>query len=251
MANVVVFANQKGGVGKTTTVVNVGAYIAESKKRVLLVDFDPQANLSSNVGADKTKPGIYEAITGATDIDHAIQETSVRNLDVIPSSINLAGANIELIEAKDREHFLKKTIAKVDSRYDYIFIDCPPSLGILTLNGLTAARRVVVPLQCEYFALEGLSLLLKTIQRVQKGPNPNLRIGGIVFTMFDSRTRLANEVVQEVSNHFKDKVFKTIIPRNIRLSEAPSHSVPINQYNATCLGAMSYKELAYEVVQRV
>lgn len=251
MAKSIVFANQKGGVGKTTTVVNLGAYIAESGKKVLLIDFDPQGNLSSNVGADQNKHGIYEAITGGRKLADVIQPTTVKNMFVAASNIHLAGANIELIESDEREFFLKKTIAQVDGSYDYVFIDCPPSLGILTLNGLTAARKVIVPLQCEYFALEGLSLLLKTIQRVQKGPNPHLGLGGIVFTMFDSRTKLANEVVQEVTGYFKDKVFKTIIPRNIRLSEAPSHSVPISQYNGTCLGALSYKELANEVMQRV
>lgn len=250
-SKVVVFANQKGGVGKTTSAVNIGAYIAEAGKKVLLIDFDPQGNMSSSVGSDKSKAGIYEVITGKNKLSDVIQETTVRNLYIVSSDINLAGANIELIDSKDREFFLKKVIDPEKENWDYIFIDCPPSLGILTLNGLTAAQQVIIPMQCEYFALEGLTLLLKTIQQVQKTLNNGLTLGGIIFTMYDSRTRLANEVVQEVTSYFKDKVFRTVIPRNVRLSEAPSHSVPINQYNTTCLGAKSYEKLAQEVLRRV
>ncbi len=250
-SKVVVFANQKGGVGKTTSAVNIGAYIAEAGKKVLLIDFDPQGNMSSSVGSDKSKAGIYEVITGKNKLSDVIQETTVRNLYIVSSDINLAGANIELIDSKDREFFLKKVIDPEKENWDYIFIDCPPSLGILTLNGLTAAQQVIIPMQCEYFALEGLTLLLKTIQQVQKTLNNGLTLGGIIFTMYDSRTRLANEVVQEVTSYFKDKVFRTVIPRNVRLSEAPSHSVPINQYNTICLGAKSYEKLAQEVLRRV
>ena len=251
MGKVIVFANQKGGVGKTTTTANLGAYLAELGKKVLLVDFDPQGNLSSSVGARVEDESIYDVVTKGTPIARVIRETTVKNLFVVPANIDLTGATVELIEEENRDYFLKNVLNKIRDDWDFILIDCPPTLGVLTVNGLTAADHVLVPLQCEYFALEGLTLLLQTIQRVQKGLNPSLSIIGIVFTMYDSRTKLANEVVQEVTNYFKDKVFRTIIPRNIRLSEAPSHGVPINQYNATCAGAMSYKELAEEVVARV
>ena len=251
MAKSIVFANQKGGVGKTTSAANLGAYLAELGKKVLVIDFDPQGNLSSSLGIDGKAKGIYEVISNGLGASEVIQTTSLEDLYVIPSNINLTGANVELVDQEGREYYLKRAIEPVKKDWDYILIDCPPSLGILTLNGLTAADHVIIPLQCEYFALEGLSLLLQTIKRVQKSVNPELTIGGILFTMFDSRTRLANEVVQEVTGYFKDKVFKTIIPRNVRLSEAPSHSIPINQYDNDCLGARSYKKLAKGVVERV
>ncbi len=251
MAKSIVFANQKGGVGKTTTAVNLGAYLAESGKRVLLVDFDPQSNTTSSVGADRNLPGIYEVLTEKAQITDAIQACSVPGLSVIPSSINLTGATVELVDQENREYYLKKALEKVQDRFDYIFIDSPPSLGILTLNGLVAAGFVIIPLQCEYFALEGLSLLLQTINQVQKGLNPQLKIGGILFTMYDIRTRLAHEVVQEVTGYFKEKVFHTIIPRNVRLSEAPSFAKPISQYDRECIGAKSYEKLAEEVLLNV
>lgn len=251
MAKSIVFANQKGGVGKTTSATNLGAYLAELGKKVLVIDFDPQGNLSSSLGIDGNSKGIYEVISTDLASAEVIQPTSLENLFVIPSNINLTGANVELVDQEEREFYLKRAIEPVKSDWDYILIDCPPSLGILTLNGLAAADHVIIPLQCEYFALEGLSLLLQTIKRVQKAVNPELTIGGILFTMFDSRTRLANEVIQEVTSYFRDKVFKTIIPRNVRLSEAPSHSIPINQYDDDCLGARSYRKLAEEVVERV
>jgi len=251
MAKTVVFANQKGGVGKTTTAVNLGAYLAEAGKRVLLVDFDPQSNTTSSVGAKKNLPGIYEVMTGKTECLSAIQSCTVAGLSIIPSNINLTGATVELVDEDNREFFLKKTIEKIKDRFDYVFIDSPPSLGILTLNGLVAADFVIIPLQCEYFALEGLSLLLKTINQVQKNLNPQLKIGGILFTMYDIRTRLAHEIVQEVTGYFKEKVFRTIIPRNVRLSEAPSFAKPINQYDPECIGAKSYQKLAEEVLLSV
>jgi chromosome partitioning protein len=251
MTKTIVFANQKGGVGKTTSAANLGAYIAELGKKVLLIDFDPQGNLSSSFGFKDTKPGIYEVLSGRSNIADSIIPTAVENLSIITSSIDLTGANVELVDQKDREHYLKEAINGEAHRFDYIFIDCPPSLGILTINGLVAADLVFIPLQCEYFALEGLSLLLQTIKKVQSGLNSDLEIGGILFTMYDSRTRLAQEVVQEVVGYFGKKVFKTIIPRNIKLSEAPSHSVPISKYDPKCMGAESYRKLAEEVIQRV
>ena len=251
MGRIIVFANQKGGVGKTTSCVNIAAYMADSGKRVLLIDFDPQANLSSSLGKDGKVPGIYEVISGAVRLPQAIQSTVQENLSIVPSNINLTGANVELVDLDDREFYLRNSLSQNVGMFDYVLIDCPPSLGILTVNGLAAAEWVIIPLQCEYFALEGLSLLLKTIQMVQRGINSGLKIAGIFFTMYDSRTRLAREVVEEVTGYFKDRVFRTIVPRNVRLSEAPSHSIPINRYDPECIGAMSYKRLADEVMKRV
>jgi chromosome partitioning protein len=251
MGKIVVFANQKGGVGKTTTAVNLGAYLAEAGKRVLLVDFDPQANSSSSLGMDGRGRGIYELLIQKNRPEDVIQETKIPGLSIIASSIHLTGATVELINTPGREYLLKRAIEKISGAYDYLFIDCPPSLGLLTVNGLVAADSVIIPLQCEYFAMEGLSKLLKTIQRVQQKLNPTLKIGGILFTMFDSRTRLANEVVKEVSGYFKEKVFTTIIPRNVRLSEAPSFAKPISQYDPECIGARSYRRLAQEVLEHV
>lgn len=250
MGRIFVFVNQKGGVGKTTSAINIGAYLAEIGQKVLLVDFDSQANLTSGIGADGTKPGIYEFISGKNTASEVIQETSVRNLFVIPASIDLSGAAVELVELEDRDFYLKRALDGIRDQYDFILIDCPPSLGILTLNGMVAADGVLIPLQCEYYALEGLSLLLQTIKRIQKGLNPHLEIGGIFFTMYDQRTKLAQDIVRQVTAYFKDRVFKTIIPRNVRLSEAPSHGIPISQYDALCVGARSYKSLAEEVLHR-
>ncbi|MFP4330169.1 MAG: ParA family protein [Spirochaetaceae bacterium] len=250
MGHTIVLANQKGGVGKTTTASNLGAALAERGKKVLLVDFDAQANLSSSVGADRKAKGIYELLSGGIEPEEVIQETTVGNLSIIPSGPDLTGANIELVTQERREFFLKEALENLSDRYDYIFVDCPPSLGILTLNGLVAADSVIIPLQTEYFALEGLTQLLQSIKRVQQQYNRDLDIYGILFTMYDSRTRLANDVVQEVIGYFGKRVFRTIIPRNIRLSEAPSHGIPVTQYDPTCVGARSYLKLAEEVIDR-
>jgi chromosome partitioning protein len=251
MGKIVVFANQKGGVGKTTTAVNLGAYLAEASKKVLLIDFDPQANSSSSLGINGRDRGIYEILIKKKHPRDVIQETKIQRLSIIASSIHLTGATVELINVPGREYLLKKVIESIQRDFDYLLIDCPPSLGLLTVNGLVAADTVIIPLQCEYFAMEGLSKLLRTIHRIQQKLNPALKIGGILFTMFDSRTRLANEVVKEVSGYFKEKVFTTIIPRNVRLSEAPSFAKPISQYDPECIGARSYRRLAQEVLEHV
>ena len=250
MGKVFVFVNQKGGVGKTTSCVNIGAYIAMAGKKVLLVDFDSQGNMSSGTGVSKDKPTVYELISGQISASECIKNSCVDGLDIISASIDLSGAAIELVEQENREFFLKNALNPLRSVYDYIFIDCPPSLGLLTLNGLAAADCVLVPMQCEYFALEGITLLLQAVKKVQKSINPNLVIGGIFFTMYDSRTRLAQDVVMQVKSYFKDAVFNTIIPRNVRLSEAPSRGMPICKYDPNCTGAKSYKLLADEVMKR-
>ena len=250
MGKVFVFVNQKGGVGKTTSAINIGAYIARAGKKVLLVDFDSQGNMSSGVGASKKKPTIYELMAEQATAEETIKKTKVENLDVISASIDLSGAAIELVDQDNREFYLKNALAPVRDKYDFILIDCPPSLGILTLNGLAAADAVLVPMQCEYFALEGITLLVQTVKRVQSTINKDLTIGGIFFTMYDSRTRLAKDVVLQVKSYFKDVVFNTIIPRTVRLSEAPSHGEPICLYDPTCSGAKSYEKLAEEVISR-
>jgi chromosome partitioning protein len=250
MGKTYVFVNQKGGVGKTTSAIDMGAYLAEAGKSVLLVDFDSQANLTSGVGVGSSKPGVYELISGTAPIDQVIRETAVPGLSVIPANLDLSGAAVELIEQENRDFFLKKALEPAKNRFDFILIDCPPSLGVLTLNGLAAADAVLIPMQCEYFAMEGLSLLLQTIKRIQKNLNPPLLIEGIFFTMYDQRTRLAQEVVKQVSAYFKDTVFTTIIPRNVRLSEAPSHGMPISQYDPQSSGAKAYKSLTDEVLRR-
>lgn len=250
MAKVYVFVNQKGGVGKTTSVINIGAYMAAAGKKVLLVDFDSQGNMSSGVGISKEKPTIYELMAGLSTYEKTVRRTEVINLDAVAASIDLSGAAIELVDQAEREFFLKKALEPLLPKYDYILIDCPPSLGLLTLNGLAAAHSVLIPMQCEYFALEGISLLLQTVKKVQKSVNPALQIGGIFFTMYDSRTRLANDVVTQVKAYFKDSVVATIIPRNVRLSEAPSHGKPICLYDPLCVGARSYEKLAQEVMER-
>jgi chromosome partitioning protein len=250
MARTIVFVNQKGGVGKTTSAINIGAYLALAGKRTLLVDFDSQANLTSGVGGSPGALGIYRVIAGEAEMARIIVPTKVEWLDLAPSSIDLSGATVELVDKADRNEYLKRALQPVAKEYDYILIDCPPSLGILTLNGLVAADEVLIPLQCEYFALEGLSLILQTVSLVQKGMNTSLKVGGIFFTMYDSRTKLAQEVVQQVSGYFKERVFRTIIPRNVRLSEAPSHGLPVCLYDPTCIGAKSYEALSREILAR-
>ncbi len=250
MGKIIVFVNQKGGVGKTTSAINIGAYIARAGKKVLLVDFDSQGNMSSGVGVQKEKPTIYELLAEQCTAEQAVKKTAVENLYAISADTDLSGAAIELVDQENREFFLKNALEPLKNQYDFILIDCPPSLGILTLNGLAAADSVIVPMQCEYFALEGITLLLQTVKKVQKSINPHLVIGGIFFTMYDSRTRLAQDVVRQVQAYFKDVVFNTIIPRNVRLSEAPSHGEPICLYDPECAGAKSYEKLAQEVIRR-
>jgi len=237
-------------VGKTTSAINIGAYLAAEGKKTLLVDFDSQANLSGGMGIKPLKPGVYELISEAAGIDQVVRLSSVDKLHVIPASIDLSGAAVELIEQEDRDFFLKNAIAPLKDVYDYILIDCPPSLGVLTLNGMVAADAVIIPMQCEYFAMEGLKQLLHTTKLIQKNLNTSLVIGGIFFTMYDPRTRLANDVIKHVSSIYKETVFNTIIPRNIRLSEAPSYGMPISLYDSQCPGARAYNALAQELLHR-
>jgi len=255
MGKVIVFANQKGGVGKTTTTVSIGAYLAEEGFNTLLIDFDPQGNLTSSLGANSKLNGIYEVIMGKIKAVDAIQKTTNSNLSILTSNINLSGASVELVTVENREYFLKNAIDQLKDQYDYILIDCPPSLGIITLNGFAAADKVIVPLQCEFFALEGFfKMLFETIKRIQKTINPKLLIGGIVFTMYDSRTRLCNDVISKVKSVFSkhpELIFDTVIPRNVRLSEAPSHGKTINIYAPNSTGALSYKKLTQEVIKNV
>jgi len=250
MAKIVAITNQKGGVGKTTTTVNLGAGLALLGKRVLLVDIDPQGNTTSGVGVNKADVAncIYDVIINDVHPQEAIIQTNVENLHIIPATIQLAGAEIELVPTISREVRLKKALQLVSHQYDYILIDCPPSLGILTINSLTAAQSVIIPIQCEYYALEGLSQLLNTVRLVQKHLNTSLQIEGVLLTMLDARTNLGLQVIEEVKKYFQQKVYQTIIPRNIRLSEAPSHGQSIMTYDAKSKGAEVYLELAKEVI---
>ena len=250
MARTIIVANQKGGVGKTTTVVNLAAYLAEAGRKILVIDLDSQGNSCSGLGVKKEgrDKGVYEALIGLAEGRDIVVPTEVKNLFVMPSNINLSGAQVDLLEMEEREFRLKKVIEGLKSQFDFIFIDSPPSLGILTINGLTAADSAIIPIQCEYFALEGLSQLLKTINLVKSKLNPSLRIEGVVLTMYDTRTNLSKQVVEEVIAYFKNKVYKTIIPRNVKLAEAPSFGKPINLYDPTSVGAMSYYNLSKEIL---
>ncbi len=252
MARVIAVANQKGGVGKTTTAVNLGASVAASGKRVLLLDFDPQGNASSAVGYPRRKVelSIYDALVGEVELRDTIRPTEITTLWVAPATTELVGAELELIGAEDRQAFLSRLIDSVASEYDYVIIDCPPSLGMLTLNALVAAQGVIVPMQAEYFALEGLSALMSTIERVRETYNPGLALEGVLFCMYDPRTNLSGQVREEVETHLPNKVFRTAIPRNVRLSESPSHGKPVLLYDFRCAGSKSYMELAREFVDR-
>ena len=249
---IVCFANQKGGVGKTTTAINLSACLAEAKKKILTIDLDPQGNTTSGLGIDKneTDNTVYELMLGECTVKECIKKTQIEELYLIASDVNLAGAEIELLGINDKEYILKNAVDYVKDDYDFIIIDCPPSLNMLTVNAMTTADTVLVPIQCEYYALEGLSQLIHTIDLVQQRLNPNLQLEGVVFTMYDARTNLSLQVVENVKNNLNTTIYKTIIPRNIRLAEAPSHGLPINLYDSKSAGAESYRLLAQEVMNR-
>lgn len=252
MGKIIAIANQKGGVGKTTTAVNLSAALGVLEKKVLLVDADPQANATSGLGVDmqSVEMGTYQLLDGSITIEQAILSTESPNLDIIPSHIDLVASEIELVDKNAREYRLKEALEGIKAKYDFIILDCAPSLGLITLNALVAANAVIIPIQCEYFALEGLGKLLNTIKSVQKIHNKNLDIEGLLLTMYDTRLRLSNQVVEEVKKHFGKMVFKTIIQRNIRLSEAPSYGEDIISYDASSRGAKSYLSLGSEIIKR-
>ena len=252
MGRIIAIANQKGGVGKTTTAINLSACLAEKGKKVLAVDMDPQGNMTSGLGVDKdnAEKTVYDLIIGEAEINEVICREALENLDVIPTNIDLSAAEIELIGVDGKEYIIRNAIHKVKDEYDFVIIDCPPSLSMLTVNAMTTADSVLVPIQCEYYALEGLSQLIHTIELVKERLNPELEMEGVVFTMYDARTNLSLQVVENVKDNLNQNIYKTIIPRNIRLAEAPSYGIPINKYDTKSTGAESYRLLAEEVINR-
>lgn len=250
MCRVIAIANQKGGVGKTTTTINLSTMLAKKGKKVLLIDADPQGNATSGVGAEKdVEFSTYDILVGEVEMDEVVEKTVIKNLLVCPSNINLAGAEVELVSMMSREQRLKEKLEKIKNNFDYILIDCPPSLGLITLNAFTASDSVLIPVQCEYYALEGLGQLLNTINLVKKHLNKDIEIEGALLTMYDARTNLSNQVVKEVKKYFNDKVYKTVIPRNVRLSEAPSYGMPITEYDPRSKGAKMYEKFTKEFLK--
>lgn len=250
MGRIIAIANQKGGVGKTTTAINLSACLAEKGQKVLAIDMDPQGNMSSGLGLDKNsvEKTIYDLIIGESEVEEVLQKNALENLDILPANVDLSAAEIELIGIDEKEYIVKKAIEKIKDAYDYVIIDCPPSLSMLTINAMTTADSVLVPIQCEYYALEGLSQLIHTINLVKERLNPDLDMEGVVFTMYDSRTNLSMQVVENVKQNLSQRVYNTLIPRNIRLAEAPSYGMPINMYDAKSAGAEAYMQLAEEVI---